>query len=318
MNKRVQKYREQVYAHPHEHHLVLPPIRVAIALTSRWGAGDFYERPKREVLSFNLVTKGNMFYRQAGKHGVVSPGELFIAHKDKNQRFETGDAGFLHKRSILVEGIGLDAIMQVTGLTAVDHVTFDRPAQITKLFRRCYRLMRDKPSEFASELSVLAYAIINHCCHSAAAKHPPALRAAIEFMEQNLKNSPKLPAIAAAARLSVRNCIRLFRIHLNNSPVSFFIGLKMNAAKAMLMHSALSIKQVAVELGYGDQFHFSSQFKLRTGQNPRAFRREYQKAEPCDILALIRADDRLRAKAVPGPNMAALHGRRLAPSAQRW
>src|SRR6185436_223236 len=181
MDKRVQKYREQVYAHPHEHHLVLPPIRVAIALTSRWGPGDFYERPKREVLSFNLVTKGYMFYRQAGKHGVVSPGELFIAHKGRNQRFETGDAGFLHKRSILVEGIGLDALMQVTGLTDTDHVTFECPAQITALFRHCYKLMRDKPSGFAAELSRLAYSLINECCSSAAAKYPPPVRAAIEF-----------------------------------------------------------------------------------------------------------------------------------------
>jgi len=316
MDKWVQKYREQVHAHPHEHHLVLLPIRVTIALVSRWGPGDFYQRANRQVISFNLVTKGNMLYRQATRHGVVSPGELFIAHKGKNQRFETGDAGFLHKRSILVEGIGLDAIMQVTGLAAVDHVTFDRPAQITSLFRHCYQLMRDKPPGFASELSVLAYAVINHCCHSAAIKHPPAVRAAIEFMEQNLKNSPKLPSIAAAASLSVRNCIRLFHIHLNNSPVSFFIGLKMNAAKAMLMHSALSIKQVAVELGYVDQFHFSSQFKLRTGQSPRTYRHEYQKETPCDVLALIRADNRLRSKAIHGTNVPGFRGRRLAP--QRW
>ena len=202
MNKRVQKYREQVYTHSHEHHPVLPPIRVTIALVSRWGPGDFYERVNRQVLSFNLVTKGNMRYHQASNHGVVAPGELFIAQKGKNQRFETGDAGFLHKRSILVEGIGLDAIMQVTGLTAIDHVTFETPGRIVDLFRRCYRLMRDKPSGFAAELSQLVYALINECCHSAAAKYPPAVRAAIEFMEQNLRANPRLPAIAAAAGLT--------------------------------------------------------------------------------------------------------------------
>src|SRR5438067_824133 len=106
--------------------------------------------------------------------------------------------------SILVEGVGLDALLQVTGLTAIDHVTFDNPAHITSLFRRSYRLMREKPSGFASELSLLAYAIINECCHSAAAKYPACVRAAINFMEQNLKKHPKLPAIAAAAGLSVR------------------------------------------------------------------------------------------------------------------
>ena len=229
------------------------------------------------MLSFNLVTRGNMAYRESSSQGTVSPGELFIAHKGRNHRFETGDAGFLHKRSILVEGIGLDALMQVTGLTAIDHVTFDNSARITSSFRRCYRLMRDKPSGFASELSLLAYAIINECCHSAAAKYPACVRAAINFMEQNLKKHPKLPVIAAAAGLSVRHCIRLFHTHLHESPLSFFIGMKMNAAKAMLMHSALSIKQVGTDVGYDDQFHFSAQFKHRTGQSPREFRLRYQK-----------------------------------------
>jgi AraC-like DNA-binding protein len=276
MNRRIQRYREQVHTHSHEHHPVLPPIRVTIALVSRWGPGDYYEQVNRQVLSFNLVTKGNMAYQQEHKRGTVGRGEVFIAHKGKSQRFETGDAGFLHKRSILVEGIGLDALLQVTGLTAIDHVTFENPPRITRLFRDCYRLMRDKPSGFASESSLLVYALINECYHSIAARYPPAVRAAIEFMEQNLKTNPSLPTIAAAAGLSVRNCIRLFRLHLDDSPLSFFIDLKINAAKAMLMHSALSIKQIGIEVGYEDQFHFSSQFKQRTGQSPRDFRQRYK------------------------------------------
>src|SRR6185295_20239044 len=110
LNKRAQKYKQQRYreqvCHSHDHHSSLIPLRVTIALVSRWGPGDFYERVKRQVLSLNLVTKGNMIYRQGTKRGTVSPGELFIAQSGRDQRFETGDSGFLHKRTILVEGIG--------------------------------------------------------------------------------------------------------------------------------------------------------------------------------------------------------------------
>lgn len=289
MNNRVQKFREQVYTHSHEFHPALPPTRVTIALVSRWGPGDYYEHVNRQVLSFNLVTRGNMSFWQENKSGTVAPGELFIAHKGKSQRFETGPAGFLHKRSILVEGIGFDALMQVTGLTETDHVSFENPSRITKLFRNCYRLMREKPSGFAFELSLLVYALINECCYSTAATYPPAVRAAIEFMEQNLKSNPSLPSIANSAGLSVRNCIRLFGKHLHDSPLSFFIGLKINAAKAMLMHSALSIKQIGIEVGYEDQFHFSAQFKQRTGQSPRAFRLAYQREDRREIGSILKA-----------------------------
>jgi AraC-like DNA-binding protein len=284
MNKRVQKYREQVYTYSPEHQPVAPPIRVTVALVSRWGPGDRFERVNRPVPSFNLVTKGNGLYWQNGKHGRIRSGELFIAHKGEDQIFETGEEGFLHKRTILVEGIGLDALMQVTGLGNIHRVTFESSARVTNLFRRCYRLLREKPSGFAAELSVLAYAIINECCQSGAAKYPFAVRAAIEYMEQNLKGNPSLPTIAAAAGLSVRHCIRLFRLHLHDSPLSFFTGLKINAAKAMLMHSELSIKQIGAEVGYDDQFHFSAQFKRRTGQSPRAFRSGYQSEKHREVV----------------------------------
>lgn len=277
MNKRVQKYREQVYTYSHEYDPTQPLIRVTLALVSRWGPGDRFEWDERQVLSFNLITKGNARYRQEGKRGTLCSGVLFIAHAGRSRMLETGEEGFLHKRSIRMEGIGLEALMQATGLIAVDRVTLVRPARVMDLFRRCYRLMRDKPPGFATELSVLAYAIINECCLSGPTKHPPTLRAAIEFMERNLKSNPSLPTIAAAAGLSTRHCIRLFRTHLNDSPLSFFIGLKLNAAKAMLLDSALSIKQIGNEVGYDDQFHFSAQFKRRTGQCPRAFRVASQK-----------------------------------------
>ena len=276
MNKRTQKYQERVFGHSYEHHSVVPPLRVICAITSRWGPGDFYAQVDRQTVSFKLVTKGNMIFRQGSNRGTIAAGELFIAHKGLDQRFETGDSGFLHKRSIMVQGIGLDALLQATGLTSVDRVRFENPAHVASLFRRCYRLLKEKPTGFASELFLAACALINECCQSSAANYPPAVRSAIEFMERSLKRNLKLPAIAAAAGLSVRNCIRLFRLHLQESPRSFFIDLKMTAAKTMLMHSGLSVKQIGTEVGYDDQFHFSAQFKRRTGLSPRKFRHGYK------------------------------------------
>jgi AraC family transcriptional activator of pobA len=45
-------------------------------------------------------------------------------------------------------------------------------------------------------------------------------------------------------------------------------------AKSLLQHSALSIKEVAYLLGFGELAHFSSYFKKHTGVSPVAFRKE--------------------------------------------
>jgi AraC-like DNA-binding protein len=203
---------------------------------------------------------------------VARAGELFIAQKGCDQVFQTGDAGFLHKRTILVDGVGLDALMQATGLAAVDRITFENASQVTAIFRRCYRTMRDKPDGFARELSNLAYAILSECCLSGVTQHPAALRAAIQFLEQNIHQRVPLRRIAVAAGVSIRQCIRLFQTHAGCSPIAFFIGLKMDSAKVLLSESSLSIKQVGLAVGYADPYHFSSQFKRRTGKSPRAYR----------------------------------------------
>lgn len=90
----------------------------------------------------------------------------------------------------------------------------------------------------------------------------------------------------------MRNSIHLFWQHLRNSPLLFFIGLKIDAAKAVLMHSTLSIKRIGTEVGYKDQFHFSAQFKRRTGKSPRAFPRAYQTEARREFAPLPRTEIR--------------------------
>jgi AraC family transcriptional regulator len=48
--------------------------------------------------------------------------------------------------------------------------------------------------------------------------------------------------------------------------------LRLEAAKQLLASSPLPIAQIAMELGFSDQSHFTNAFKRRIGVTPRSYR----------------------------------------------
>jgi AraC-like DNA-binding protein len=81
-----------------------------------------------------------------------------------------------------------------------------------------------------------------------------------------------LKSLAGHVALSVSHYAALFQQKTNNSPVNYFIFLKMQHACMLLENTQLSVKQVAAELGYSDPFHFSRTFKNVMGVSPKGFR----------------------------------------------
>ena len=47
----------------------------------------------------------------------------------------------------------------------------------------------------------------------------------------------------------------------------------MEQARALLLNSMLSVKEIAEVLGFSSQYHFSNCFKARIGKSPSDFRK---------------------------------------------
>jgi AraC-like DNA-binding protein len=87
----------------------------------------------------------------------------------------------------------------------------------------------------------------------------------------------KLDDMLRTCRVSKDHLIRLFRDYHGLTPVEFLIRSRLNQARALLAASSLSVKQIAVQLGYTDASAFSRQFKARVGISPRNFRENRQR-----------------------------------------
>ncbi|MFP5040040.1 helix-turn-helix domain-containing protein [Parasediminibacterium sp. JCM 36343] len=95
----------------------------------------------------------------------------------------------------------------------------------------------------------------------------------IVFMKAHLAGAITLQALANQACLSVSHYCTLFQEKTHNSPVRYFVFLKMQYACQLLENTSLSVKQIGVALGFDDQFHFSRVFTKMIGVSPRGFRK---------------------------------------------
>lgn len=97
----------------------------------------------------------------------------------------------------------------------------------------------------------------------------PKLIAVIRLMEQNLEEPLSRAELAAAAGLSSRQLERLFRKYLNRSPARYYIELRLNRARLLLLQTNLSVIDVALACGFVSASHFSKCYRDFFGKTPR-------------------------------------------------
>lgn len=107
--------------------------------------------------------------------------------------------------------------------------------------------------------------------------HPGAevirkIEKSIEFMLAHLNRPLQVATLAAVASISSSHFFATFKQLTGCAPIEFFIGLRMRRACELLDSTSLSIKEIAAELGYDDQFYFSRVFKLATQAPPTQYR----------------------------------------------
>lgn len=96
----------------------------------------------------------------------------------------------------------------------------------------------------------------------------------VSMLEQRFAEPWTLEQLAAQARMSRTNLLRMFRQATGQPPIDFLIGLRIEAAQRLLRHSGLGMTEVALECGFSDGNYFARQFRKSCGITPTAYRRQ--------------------------------------------
>ena len=98
------------------------------------------------------------------------------------------------------------------------------------------------------------------------------LRHAIQFIRENIDKDISFHDIAAHLKMSAFHFARMFRHATGDSPHQYIVRCRVDRAKELLAETKLPITDVAFEVGYKTQSHFTTCFGKLVGVTPAAFR----------------------------------------------
>lgn len=98
-----------------------------------------------------------------------------------------------------------------------------------------------------------------------------------DYMKVNLAGQISLDALSQHLSISPSSVTKLCHDCCGQTPINYFIQLKIAEAKRLICESSLNFSQIAEALGYNSVHYFSSQFKKVTGQTPSEYAASIQK-----------------------------------------
>lgn len=108
---------------------------------------------------------------------------------------------------------------------------------------------------------------------------PISVRAAYAMIEAGFQQDISVSGVAAAVDLSPYHLMRLFRRHVGIPMHALQTQLRVALGKRLLQ-GGMAASEVALEVGFADQSHFSKRFKELVGASPVSYQRNVQRNHP--------------------------------------
>lgn len=114
------------------------------------------------------------------------------------------------------------------------------------------------------------------------AEAPDALVRAREYIDARLREPLSARDIARHAHVTPQHLTRLFRRHLQTTPMRYLWQLRTRRGVELLRRTGLSISEIAERVGFSSPYHFSRRVRQQYARSPRDLRRRVWLSDAAD------------------------------------
>jgi AraC-like DNA-binding protein len=228
------------------------------------------------------VAGGRAYHLRRGRSTRrVWPGQLVVLDPSASHSGAPAEGGAWAGRLLVIELAGSRAATAedtpISGLAFPNPVVVD--SSLARRFLALHRGMERQASVLERQSEVLSFlAGLALWSPEAKARTPhvarndPAVRAAKEYLCDEVTRNVSLDELAAVAGATKFQLVRRFKAAVGVPPHTYQVALRVNLARRLLERGERAT-QVASLAGFVDQSHLNRHFRLRLGMTPAQYAR---------------------------------------------
>ena len=226
----------------------------------------------RPYWAFEFVTEGDGIFTCENIRYNLRPGDLYIIRPEGTISARPGSSGFLRKKCVSLES-GL--IEHIGGnLQSVNVVRSENPLRLENIYAKIKQSILEQGEFVHEELEAQSYTLLVELNRLAMPiQYPLPLCRALDLIKANLHLEYTLDRLSSECKVGISTLSRLFRHHLNISPMNYIIERRLGYARQLIKVSKMPLKEIAEMCGYKSESFFSRSFKKKFGMSPSSYRR---------------------------------------------
>ena len=227
-----------------------------------WGPGV------RDHYLIHLVVAGRGVYQVNGASFPLEKGDLFLAKPNQLITYAADESEPWEYYWVGFNGACANRLVQQAPFKEDCPVhRCQDPGTVQDALYNIY-LSRGPEPQCEALMTGYLYIFMANLMKEAAAMAPSAgntssqyVLAAIKYIQFNYSHDISIDDIAKAVGVSRSHLYRVFMSNVGQSPIDYLTGYRISEACYLLKNSNLSIAEIAVSVGFFDQFYFSRVFK---------------------------------------------------------
>jgi len=237
-----------------------------------WGPGV------RDHYLIHLVVAGKGHYHTGDTTFALQQGDLFLAKPNQLVTYTADETDPWEYYWVGFNGAWANRLVQQAPFTDAQPVHHCRDAKPVQEALYNIYLSRGADPQCEALMTGYLYIFMAHLIKEARDALPSTgssssqyVLSAIKYIQFNYSHDISVDDIAKAVGVSRSHLYRVFMTNVKQSPIDYLTHYRISEACALLKGADLSIAEIAVSVGFFDQFYFSRVFKKVMGMPPSKY-----------------------------------------------
>lgn len=222
-----------------------------------------------------LCSKGEGVLNFNGEEHIITSGKAFFLPANNPHSYRpTGKIWYTHYVSF--SGYASELFLRQLGLTNIGVYEVDADI-MGSLFRKMMNTLKTDKFYGGFSASAILYEYILEfnrqitAARSRSAHEGASLTPVLNFVDTHYSEAIELETLCGIIGVSPQYLCRLFQKRLGTRPLEYIAQRRIQQAKVYLTEGKMSIKEIALKVGYSDASYFSSVFKRIEGISPKKY-----------------------------------------------